>query len=161
MRVHIASDHAAFELKQHLVQHLGETGHEVVDHGPAAYDALDDYPDFCIPCALAVREDVRAGVPALGIVLGGSGNGEQLAANRVPGIRATLAWSLETAQLAREHNDAHVVSVGARMHSLEDATAIVDAFLATPFSGDPRHQRRLDLMTAWQSEHLTEHPVES
>lgn len=156
MRVHIASDHAAFELKQHLVQHLGAAGHDVVDHGPAAYDALDDYPDFCIPCAVAVRADVRAGVEALGIVLGGSGNGEQLAANRVPGIRAALAWSLETAELARQHNDAHIVSVGARMHSVDDATAIVDAFLATPFSGEARHQRRLDLMTAWETEHLTE-----
>lgn len=156
MRVHIASDHAAFELKQHLVEHLTAEGHEVVDHGPEAYDALDDYPDFCIPCSVAVRSDVRAGVEALGIVLGGSGNGEQLAANRVPGIRAALAWSLETAQLARQHNDAHIVSVGARMHSVEDATAIVDAFLATPFSGDERHQRRLDLMTAWETEHLTE-----
>ncbi|WP_218974510.1 ribose-5-phosphate isomerase [Streptomyces sp. NP160] len=156
MRVHIASDHAAFELKQHLVAHLTAAGHEVVDHGPEAYDALDDYPTFCIPCAVAVRSDVRAGVDALGIVLGGSGNGEQLAANRVPGIRAALAWSLETAELARQHNDAHVVSVGARMHSVEDATAIVDTFLATPFSGDERHQRRLDLMTAWEAEHLTE-----
>ncbi|PWJ47356.1 ribose 5-phosphate isomerase B [Quadrisphaera granulorum] len=156
MRVHIASDHAAFELKQHLVQHLSGTEHEVVDHGPAAYDALDDYPTYCIPAALGVRADVRAGVEALGIVLGGSGNGEQLAANRVPGIRAALAWSLETAQLARQHNDAHIVSVGARMHSLEEATAIVDAFLATPFSNDPRHQRRLDAMTAWETEHLTE-----
>ncbi len=156
VRVHIASDHAALELKQHLVQHLADAGHDVVDHGPAVYDAQDDYPTTCIPCALAVRADVRDGVDALGIVLGGSGNGEQLAANRVPGVRAALAWSLETAKLARQHNDAHVVSVGARMHSVEDATAIVDAFLAEPFSHDARHQRRLDLMDAWQAEHLTE-----
>ncbi len=147
MRVHIGTDHAGFEFKEHLVAHLTAEGHDVVDHGAHVYDALDDYPAFCIAAAEAVRDEPES----LGVVIGGSGNGEQLAANRVTGIRAALAWSLETAQLARQHNDAQVVSVGARMHSVEEATAIVDAFLATPFSGDARHQRRIDEMTAYEA----------
>src|SRR5690606_28692219 len=106
-----------------------------------------DYPAFCIAAAEAVRADAGS----LGVVIGGSGNGEQLAANRVTGIRAALAWSVETAQLARQHNNAQIVSVGARMHSKEDATAIVDAFVATPFSGDERHQRRIDQMAEYEA----------
>jgi ribose 5-phosphate isomerase B len=142
MRIHIAADHAGFELKQHLISHLNGAGHEVVDHGAFEYDAQDDYPSFCISAA----EAVVAEPGSLGIVIGGSGNGEQLAANRVTGIRAALAWSTETASLARQHNDANVVGIGARMHSEEEATAIADAFVATPFSGDARHQRRIDEM---------------
>lgn len=146
MRLHIGSDHAGFELKQHLIAHLRGAGHDVVDHGAFEYDALDDYPSFCISAA----EGVIADQGSLGIVIGGSGNGEQLAANRVTGIRAALAWSVEIAQLSRQHNDANVVSVGGRFHTQEDATAIVDAFVATPFSGDERHQRRIDKMMAYQ-----------
>lgn len=147
MRVHIATDHAGFDLKEHLVAHLTSVGHDVVDHGAHVYDALDDYPSFCFAAAEAVRDEPGS----LGIVIGGSGNGEQLAANRVTGIRAALAWSVETAQLCRQHNDAQVVSVGARMHSLEEATAIVEAFLATPFSGDERHQRRIDQLSDYEA----------
>ncbi|WP_159792285.1 ribose-5-phosphate isomerase [Puerhibacterium puerhi] len=147
MRLHIATDHAGFELKTHLLEHLRAEGHDVVDHGAFEYDAQDDYPAFCI----AAAEAVVAEPGSLGIVIGGSGNGEQLAANRVPGVRAILAWSIETAKLGRQHNDANVVSVGGRMHSLEEATAIVDAFVAEPFSGDPRHQRRIDQMTAYEA----------
>lgn len=147
MRLHIAADHAGFELKQHLIEHFSDAGVEVVDHGAYEYDALDDYPSFCISAAEAVKE-----MPGdLGIVIGGSGNGEQLAANRVAGIRAALIWSIETAKLARQHNDAQVGSIGARMHSLEDATAIADAFIAEPFSGDERHQRRIDLMLDYEA----------
>lgn len=147
MRIHIAADHAGYELKQHLIAHLAGAGHDVVDHGATEYDALDDYPPMCIAAAEAV-----AGTPGdLGIVIGGSGNGEQLAANRVPGIRAALIWSVETAQLARQHNDAQVGSIGARMHSLEEATAIAQAFVDEPFSGDVRHQRRIDLMTEYEA----------
>ncbi|WP_432496431.1 ribose-5-phosphate isomerase [Kineococcus auxinigenes] len=145
MRVHIGTDHAGFELKQHLVAHLREQGHDVVDHGAAEYDAADDYPPFVLAAAAAVAAEPGS----LGVVIGGSGNGEQIAANVVPGIRCALAWSVRTAQLAREHNDAQCVGVGARMHTLEEATAIVDAFLATPFSGDPRHQRRIDMLTEY------------
>lgn len=145
MRVHVAADHAGFEFKTHLVEHLTAEGHDVVDHGAHEYDALDDYPPMCIRAA----EAVAAEPDSLGVVIGGSGNGEQISANKVKGIRSALAWSTETAQLAREHNNAQVVSIGARMHSTEEATAIVDAFLATPFSGDERHQRRIDILLGY------------
>ncbi|WP_084039522.1 ribose-5-phosphate isomerase [Demequina sp. NBRC 110053] len=147
MRIHIAADHAGFELKEHLKAHFAEGGHEVVDHGAHEYDAQDDYPSFCIAAAEAVRDADGD----LGIVIGGSGNGEQLAANRVTGIRAALIWSEEIARLARQHNDAQVGSIGGRMHSLEEATAIADAFIAEPFSRDARHQRRIDAMSAYEA----------
>lgn len=143
MRVHVATDHAGFDMSKRLVAHLEALGHETIDHGPAAYDAEDDYPAFCINAARAVVRDQRAGVEALGVVFGGSGNGEQMAANKVEGARAALAWSLATAELAREHNDANVVAVGARQHSEEEMLAIIDAFLATPFTGAERHARRV------------------
>jgi ribose 5-phosphate isomerase B len=139
MRVHLGSDHAGFDLKQRLAQHLADAGHEVVDHGPDHYDAEDDYPPFCLRAA----EAVAAEPGSLGVVIGGSGNGEQIAANKVTGVRAVLAWSLETARLGRQHNDANVIAVGARMHPVDEAVAFVGAFLAEPFSGDPRHARRI------------------
>lgn len=143
MRVHIATDHAGMELSSHLIQHLGQRGYEMVDHGPAEYDAQDDYPGFCIAAAQAVAAERADGQDSLGIVLGGSGNGEQIAANKVEGIRAALAWNLDTARLARQHNDANVVAVGGRQHPVEEATAIIEAFLAEPFSQDERHVRRI------------------
>lgn len=143
MRVHIATDHAGMELSQYLVQQLSQRGFELIDHGPEVYDALDDYPPFCIHAAQAVLEDRAAGLDSLGIVLGGSGNGEQMAANKVPGIRAALAWSLDTAKLARQHNDAQVVALGGRQHTQEEGLEIVLAFLQEPFSGDERHVRRI------------------
>jgi ribose 5-phosphate isomerase B len=146
MRVHVAADHAGFELKTHLIGWLAEQGHEPVDHGAFAYDALDDYPPFCVNAARAVIDEPGS----LGIVIGGSGNGEQIAANKVQGIRAALAWSTETAALARQHNDAQVVSIGARMHSQEEATAIVEAFLTTPWSNEPRHQKRIDMLLGYE-----------
>ena len=151
MRIHIATDHAGLEFSTQLQHHLAERGHDVVDHGPLEYDPLDDYPAFCIRAAQAVIADQSAGVPALGIVFGGSGNGEQIAANKVPGVRAALAWSVETAKLGRQHNDANVVAIGERRHSLEEATTFVDAFLAEPFSGDERHQRRIDQLAAYEA----------
>jgi ribose 5-phosphate isomerase B len=146
MRVHLGSDHAGFELKQQLVDHLRTAGHVVVDHGPQAYDPQDDYPPYCLKAAAAVVADDGG----LGVVIGGSGNGEQIAANKVEGVRCALAWSLETARLGRQHNDANVVSVGARMHTLDEALSFVDAFLAEPFSHDPRHQRRIDMLTEYE-----------
>jgi ribose 5-phosphate isomerase B len=140
MRLHIGSDHAGLELKNELLAHLVNQGHDVTDHGPYQYDALDDYPDFCIPAAQAVAKDATS----LGIVIGGSGNGEQIAANKVKGIRAVLAWSIETAKLGKEHNNANVVSIGGRMHSIEECKAIIDAFIDTPFSNDERHIRRIN-----------------
>ncbi len=145
MRVHIATDHAAFELKNYLVQQLERAGHDVVDHGAESYDALDDYPTFIIPCAEAVADE-----SGIGIVLGGSGNGEQIAANKVRGIRAALAYNSELARLAREHNDANIISLGGRMQSLEEAWEMVDVFLNTPFSGDERHQRRIDVINEYE-----------
>jgi len=149
VRVHIGSDHAGFELKSHLLAHLASLGHDVVDVGPAVYDAQDDYPPFCIATGLAVLADPGS----LGIVLGGSGNGEQIAANKVPGIRCALAWSVETATLGRQHNNAQVVGIGARMHSLDEAAEIAAAFVATPFSDEPRHQRRIDILDAYEATH--------
>jgi ribose 5-phosphate isomerase B len=147
MRVHIGSDHAGFELKNHLVQHLTAAGHDVVDHGPAVYDAVDDYPPYC----LRVGEAVAKEDGSLGIVVGGSGNGEQIAANKVKGVRAILAWSTDTARLGREHNNANVISVGGRMHSEEEATGFVETFLATDYSGEGRHTRRIDMLSAYES----------
>src|SRR3954447_1233369 len=123
MRVYLGSDHAGYELKVHLVHHLGNQGYEVVDVGPPSFDPDDDYPAYCLHTGARVVADPGT----LGVVIGGSGNGEQIAANKVPGVRAALAWNVETARLSREHNDANVCSVGARMHTLDEATAIVTA----------------------------------
>jgi len=146
MRVHIGSDHAGFEVKNRLVEALRVAGIEVVDHGPHVYDALDDYPPFCIRTAEAVAMDEGS----LGVVLGGSGNGEQIAANKVAGIRAALAWSVETARLAREHNNAQVVSVGARMHTYEEVLQLVEVFVRTPFADESRHTRRIDMVLHYE-----------
>ena len=146
MRVHIGSDHAGFELKNYLVSSLISEGHDVVDHGPEAYDAEDDYPVYCIPAA----EGAVAEQGSLAVVIGGSGNGEQIAANKVIGTRAALAYNLETAKLGRQHNDANVISIGARMHTEEEALEMVRLFLATPFSGNERHARRIRLMSEYE-----------
>ncbi|HET9944495.1 MAG TPA: ribose-5-phosphate isomerase, partial [Actinomycetes bacterium] len=121
MRVHLGSDHAGFELKAHLAGWLRDERYEVVDHGPVDYDPVDDYPPFVLRAAAAVVNDPGS----LGVVIGGSGNGEAIAANKVPGVRAALAWNDDTAGLGREHNDANVVSIGARMHTLDEATRLV------------------------------------
>lgn len=142
MRVHIASDHAGYELKAIAITHLENNGHEVIDHGALTYDPQDDYPSFCFEAAQATVNDPGS----LGIVIGGSGNGEQIAANKVRGARAALAWNLQTARLAREHNNANVVGIGARMHTTEEALEIIDAFLSEPYSNDPRHQRRIEIL---------------
>ena len=143
MRIHIATDHAGMDLSAFLVTELTKLGHELVDHGPKVYDALDDYPGFCIAAAQAVMADLDAGVQALGIVLGGSGNGEQIAANKVPGIRAALIWNKDTAKLARDHNDANVAAVGARQHSNAEVLELIEIFISSDFSNDERHVRRI------------------
>lgn len=148
MRVHIGGDHAAFELHQELLTFLAAEGHEVVDHGPADYDAADDYPVFVLRAARAVAADPGS----RGIVLGGSGNGEQMAANKVPGIRAALCYDAELARLAREHNDAQVLSMGGRMQPVEESKEMVRVFLATEFTGEERHQRRIDMITAFEAD---------
>jgi ribose 5-phosphate isomerase B len=146
MRVHLGCDHAGLELKDHLLAWLRHNGHEPVDHGPFTYDAQDDYPVFCLRAA----EGVAAEPDSLGIVIGGSVNGEQIAANKVDGVRAALVWSEETAVLAREHNDANVISVGGRMHSLAEMTRFISRFLDTPFSGEERHARRIGMLASYE-----------
>ncbi len=148
MRVHIATDHAAFDVKQYLVAELEKLGYEIVDHGAHSYDALDDYPDFCIPCAEAVVADPGS----LGIVLGGSGNGEQIAANKVKGVRAGLAYNAELARLTREHNNANVLSIGGRMNTLEESLEMARAFLETDYPADPRHARRVAKLDAYEEQ---------
>ena len=146
MRVHLGSDHAGYELKAHLVGELVKAGHEPVDHGPHELDPQDDYPPYVMRAAAAVVDEEGS----LGVVIGGSGNGEQIAANKVPGVRAALAWSEQTAVLARQHNDANVVSVGARMHTPDEATRFVELFLGTPFSSDERHARRIGMLGEYE-----------
>ena len=150
MRVYLGSDHAGFELKNTIIEHLKQNGHDPVDCGAYTYDPEDDYPAFCI--AAAARTVGDAG--SLGIVIGGSGNGEQIAANKVPGVRCALGWSTETASLARQHNNAQVIGVGARMHTVEEALAIVDTFLSTPWSQAERHQRRIDILAEYERTHV-------
>lgn len=152
MRIHVATDHAGLDFSTHLQEHLTGRGHEVVDHGPLSYDPVDDYPSFCVRAAQAVVADQQAGHQALGVVFGGSGNGEQIAANKVAGIRAALVWNLSTAELAREHNDANVISIGARQHSVQEAVSFIDRFIETPFSGDERHSRRIAQIAAFETD---------
>lgn len=151
LKIHVATDHAGLEFSQALQAHLAGLGYEVIDHGPESYDALDDYPAFCINAAQAVALDERAGVESLGVVFGGSGNGEQMAANKVPGIRAALVWSDATAELAREHNNANVISIGARQHTQEEAFRFVEKFVQTPFTGDERHVRRIGQLAEYET----------
>jgi ribose 5-phosphate isomerase B len=155
MRVYLGSDHAGFALKSQLLQRLPALGYDPVDCGPATYRDGDDYPPYCLATATRVIADPGS----LGVVIGGSGNGEQIAANKVRGIRAILAWSDETARLGREHNDAHVVSIGARMQPAEDAMRYVEIFLATAFSGEPRHLRRIEQVADYEGSGEIPDPV--
>ncbi len=142
MKVYLASDHAGFELKKELGAFLREGGHEVVDLGPAALDLADDYPDYIIPLA----EAVVANSGSFGIALGGSGEGEAMAANRITGVRAAEYYggNLDIVRVAREHNDANILSLGARFINSEHAKEAAALFLATLFSGDERHARRIE-----------------
>ena len=147
MRVYLGSDHAGFELKSHLIEHLPDLGHEPFDCGAYVFDPLDDYPAPCITAASRTVADPGS----LGVVIGGSGNGEQIAANKVRGVRAALAWNDETARLARQHNDANVISIGARDHPTDDAVRFVEIFLSTPFSQEERHARRIAMLTEYEA----------
>lgn len=146
MRVYLGSDHAGYELKSHLVNHLVKQGYEVVDVGPHVFDPEDDYPAFCLHTGAKVVADEGS----LGIVIGGSGNGEQIAANKIAGVRSALAWKVEIAQLARQHNDSNVLAIGARQHTLDEATAMAEAFLTTSFSGNERHARRIGQLAEYE-----------
>jgi ribose 5-phosphate isomerase B len=146
VRVYLGSDHAGFQLKASLIGWLTQAGHEAVDCGPSTEVDDDDYPPYVMRAASAAISDPGS----FGIVIGGSGNGEQIAANKIHGVRAALAWSEETAQLARLHNDANVLSLGARMHTIEDAVGFARVFVETAFSGAPRHKRRLEMITEFE-----------
>ena len=146
VRVYLGSDHAGFELKTRIIEWLKEAGYEAVDCGPDSYVEDDDYPPYVMSAAHSVINDPGS----LGIVIGGSGNGEQIASNKIPGVRAAVAWTDETAQLARQHNDANVLSLGARMHPVEVAITFASAFIDTDFSGEPRHARRIDEISAYE-----------
>jgi ribose 5-phosphate isomerase B len=147
MKIHLGCDHAGFELKEKVVSHLKNNGHEVIDHGAKKFDALDDYPVFCFLAAQAAAKDPSS----LAIVIGGSGNGEQISANKIKGVRAALAWSAETAKLAREHNNANVMGLGGRMHSESESLAIIDAFIDTVFSNEERHVRRINQISGYET----------
>ncbi|HYK68610.1 MAG TPA: ribose-5-phosphate isomerase [Streptosporangiaceae bacterium] len=146
MRVYLGSDHAGFELKARLVEWLKQAGHDPVDCGPSTYQPDDDYPVYVMRAATSTVGDPGS----LGIVIGGSGNGEQIASNKVRGVRAALAWTAETARLARQHNNANVLSLGAREYPVEDAMGLARVFVETPFSDDPRHVRRLAMIAAYE-----------
>jgi len=145
MKISIGSDHAGFEYKQALAEMLRSQGHQVIDCGTHSADSTD-YPLWCIPAA----EKVAAGEAEKGIVIGGSGNGEAIAANKVKGIRCAIAWSEDTARLASQHNHANVLSIGERMVSLETAKRLVDLWLSTPFEGG-RHVRRIEELALYEA----------
>lgn len=150
MNIHIATDHAGLELKEAVKEHLQLKGHSVTDHGADSYDPQDDYPEFVIKAAEAVASDWNRGDESLGVVFGGSGNGEQIAANKVDGIRAALVWNQSTAKLARQHNNANVISLGARQHKQDEIIKLIDTFIAEPFSDDERHLRRIGQISSYE-----------
>ncbi len=141
MKIHLATDHAGLELKNIIKNYLTKNGHEVTDHGAHEYDALDDYPDFIFPCAHAVARDTES----RGIILGGSGQGEAMAANRVKGVRAAVFYNgpEEIVKLSREHNDANILSLGARFMTEAEIYDVIEMWLTEPFEGG-RHQRRIE-----------------
>ena len=141
MKIHIATDHAGLDLKNIIRDYLISKGHEVTDHGAHEYDALDDYPDYIFPCAKAVASDLES----RGIILGGSGQGEAMAANRVKGVRAAVFYNgpVEIVKLSREHNNANILSLGARFMTKDEIYDIIEMWLDEPFGGG-RHQRRID-----------------
>ena len=141
MKIHIATDHAGLDLKNIIRDYLISKGHEVTDHGAHEYDALDDYPDYIFPCAKAVASDLES----RGIILGGSGQGEAMAANRVKGVRAAVFYNgpVEIVKLSREHNNANILSLGARFMTEDEIYDVIEMWLDEPFGGE-RHQRRID-----------------
>jgi len=141
MKIHVATDHAGLELKEKVKLYLSDLNYEVIDHGAYEYDALDDYPDFIFPCANAVSNDPES----KGIILGGSGQGEAMAANRVKGVRAAVFYNGpdEIIKLSRQHNNANILSLGARFMSEEEMYKIIEVWLSTDFESG-RHQRRIE-----------------
>ena len=141
MKIHLATDHAGLDLKNAIKEYLLDKGHDITDHGANEYDALDDYPDFIFPCARAVAADTES----RGIILGGSGQGEAMAANRIKGCRAAVFYNGPEVivKLSREHNNANILSLGARFMSQEEIYDVIEIWLEEPFEGG-RHQRRIE-----------------
>ena len=141
MKIHLATDHAGLDLKNSIKEYLVCEGHDVTDHGAHEYDALDDYPDFIFPCAHAVASDVSS----RGIILGGSGQGEAMAANRIKGVRAAVFYNgpMDIIKLSREHNNANILSIGARFMDEGEILNVLEIWFDEPFEGG-RHQRRID-----------------
>ena len=141
MKIHIATDHAGIDLKNTIKEFLVDKRHEVTDHGAYKYDALDDYPDFIFPCAKAVADDINS----KGIILGGSGQGEAMAANRIKGIRAAVFYNGpdEIVQLSRQHNDANILSIGARFMTEKQIYRIIEIWFETEYQAG-RHQKRIE-----------------
>ena len=141
MKIHLATDHAGLELKEKVKLYLSDLNYEVIDHGAYEYDALDDYPDFIFPCANAVSNDPES----KGIILGGSGQGEAMAANRVKGVRAAVFYNGpdEIIKLSRQHNNANILSLGARFMSTDEMYKVIEVWLSTKFESG-RHQRRIE-----------------
>ena len=145
MKIHLATDHAGLELKEKVKLYLSDLNYEVIDHGAYEYDALDDYPDFIFPCAKAVSNDPES----KGIILGGSGQGEAMAANRVKGVRAAVFYNgpEEIIKLSRQHNNANILSLGARFMSEKEMYKVIEVWLSTDFESG-RHQRRIEKLDA-------------
>ena len=155
MKIHIATDHAVFKLKQFLINELSKIKHTIVDHGAFLYNPSDDYPNFCFKCAKGVvndnlENDGTKNYNSLGIVIGGSGNGEQIAANKILGIRAALGYDVQTAKLSREHNNANIIGIGARMHTNKEALKIVKTFIDAKWSNNKRHKERIKQITEYE-----------
>ncbi len=147
MKIYLSSDHGGFELKEEVKTYLCNENHEVVDMGNDHLDPEDDYPDFVLP----MSEKVSSEESSLGIVFGRSGNGEQIAANKVKGVRAALCTSPQMAMKAREHNNANILSIGSDYLDFEFAKEIIESFIKTPFTNEEKHQRRIDKILNYES----------
>ncbi len=144
MNIYIGTDHAGFELKEELKKFLENLGCEVEDKGAYEFNREDDYPDFILPVVKAVAEDIAKDLDSRGIVIGGSGQGEAIVANKVKNIRAAVVYDEYSARMSREHNDANIVSLGTRTLTADKAKKLVKLWLETPFSNEERHKRRIE-----------------
>jgi ribose 5-phosphate isomerase B len=154
MKIFIGTDHAGFELKEELKDFLGNLGCEVEDMGAYEFNEADDYPDFIWPVVTAVAEEIVKGLDTRGIVIGGSGQGEAIVANKVKGIRAAVVYDEYSARMSREHNDANIISLGNRTLDIDKAKELVKIWLETPFSNEERHKRRIEKIKKLENDNL-------
>jgi len=154
MKIYIGTDHAGFEMKEELKDFLAKMGCKVEDKGAYEFDETDDYPDFIWPVVKAVAEDIANGLDTRGIVIGGSGQGEAIVANKVRGIRAAVVYDEYSAKMSREHNDANIISLGNRTLTIDKAKALVKIWLETPFSNEERHKRRIEKIKKLENDNL-------